>query len=94
MTVVLSASMAYKVRVLLDSISHDQLVFDPILYNLSHPVTQDLSEVTAHGLNRAFRDSQLAEDFSTVSIVKFDGVQYTALPVAAKDVVSFWSERV
>lgn len=80
--------MAYKVRVLLDSISHDQLVFDPILHDLSHPVTQDLSEVTAHGLNRAFQDSQVAEDFSQVSIVKFEGVQFSTLPVSAKEVVS------
>lgn len=83
------ASMAFKVRVLLDKISDDQLVFDPLLHNLTHPVTQDLSEVTAHGINKAFRDSELSGEVNDVSVVKFDAVQYTALPIAARDVVSY-----
>ena len=80
--------MAFKVRVLLDSISNDQLIFAPILNNMTDRLTQDLTEVTAYGINKAFQDSELAEDFHQVSVVKFEDVKYAALPVAAKDVVS------
>jgi len=80
------ATKAYKVRILLDSISHGQLVFDPILHNLTHPVTKDFSEMTTHGLEKSFKDSLVSEDFNKLTIIKFDGVKNIPLPIAAGEV--------
>ena len=87
----ITASMAYKVRVLLDSISDNQIIFNPILNNLTHPTTQDLSEVTVHGISRAFMDSDMASDFHSVTVTKFEDLELNTLPLSAKDVVSFIS---
>ncbi|KAA0196918.1 hypothetical protein HAZT_HAZT008462 [Hyalella azteca] len=77
-------SIAYKMSVLLDSISEDQLVFDPILHNLTHPVTQDLVQITTHGINKAFLSSNVSNHVNQVTVLKFTPVKYATLPVHAR----------
>ena len=84
----LTASIAYNVQVLLDGMSDGQLVFDNVLRNASHPITQDLSYITVHGVGQAMMDTPLAPRYHTATITKFSDTKEMVMPVSVYDMVS------
>ncbi|XP_069953365.1 mucin-17-like isoform X2 [Cherax quadricarinatus] len=77
-------SLAYNVQVLLDKMSDIDLVFDPVLDNTSHPITQDLSDITVHGIDQAMRGSGLGPRFHGATVTKFTDVKRLAMPVSVE----------
>lgn len=83
-----TASLAYNVQVLLDRMSDGQLVFDDVLRNSSHPITQDLSDITTHGISQAMMDSPLGSRYHTATITKFSDTKEMVMPASVHDMVS------
>lgn len=79
--------MAYNLRVLLDSMSEGQLVFDPVLHNDSHPITQQMSDLTSHGLDEAMLGSTLGPRYHSATITKFSDTKDVPMPFSVKDMV-------
>ncbi|XP_050740540.1 uncharacterized protein LOC127010435 isoform X2 [Eriocheir sinensis] len=78
-------SLAYNVQVLLDHMSDGQLIFDAVLHNASHPITQDLSDITTHGINQAMRESPLGPRYHTATITKFSDTKEMVMPASVND---------
>ena len=68
--------------------SDGQLVFDSVLRNASHPVTQDLSYITIHGVSQAMMDSPLGPRYHTAAITKFSDTKEMVMPASVYDMVS------
>lgn len=83
-----SASLAYNVQVLLDRMSDGQLIFDAVLRNASHPITQDLSDITTHGISQAMMESPLGPRYHTATITKFSDTREMVMPASVNDMVS------
>ncbi|MPC31901.1 hypothetical protein E2C01_025201 [Portunus trituberculatus] len=86
-------SIAYNVQVLLDGMSDGQLVFDNVLRNASHPITQDLSYITVHGVGQAMMDTPLGPRYHTATITKFSDTKEMVMPVSVYDMVSLKYNR-
>lgn len=82
------ASLAYNIQVLLDRMSDGQLIFDAVLRNASHPITQDLSDITTHGISQAMMDSSLGPRYHTATITKFSDTKEMVMPASVDDMVS------
>lgn len=68
--------------------SDGQLIFDDVLRNSSHPITQDLSDITTHGINQAMMDSPLGSRYHTATITKFSDTKEMVMPASVDDMVS------
>ncbi|KAK7066641.1 hypothetical protein SK128_012253 [Halocaridina rubra] len=77
-------SLAYNIQLLLDGISDRQLIFDPVLRNTSHPITQELADNTVHGIEEVMMASQLAPHYHTASVIKFIDTKEIAMPASAQ----------
>ncbi|CAL4068672.1 unnamed protein product [Meganyctiphanes norvegica] len=75
-------SLAYNVQLVLDRIENEKLVFDPLLLNSSHPITQDLSDLTVQGIDQALMSSSLAPQYHTASIAKFRDLKDVIMPAS------------
>ncbi|XP_064091786.1 mucin-3B-like isoform X2 [Macrobrachium nipponense] len=75
-------SVAYNIQLLLDGMSDGRLVFDPVLHNISHPITQDLADITIHGLDGALMASQLGPHYRSATVTKFTDTRDMAIPAS------------
>ncbi|XP_071522973.1 LOW QUALITY PROTEIN: uncharacterized protein [Panulirus ornatus] len=79
-------SLAFNIQLLLDRMSNEQLVFDSVLRNTSHPITQDLSDITVDGINQAMMASNLGPRFHSATITKFSNTKEIIMPASVKPV--------
>ncbi|XP_069993733.1 mucin-17 isoform X1 [Penaeus vannamei] len=75
-------SAAYNVQILLDRVSNDQLIYNSLLRNASHPFTVELSNEATFGIDRAMLGSHLAPRYHAATITKFMDTKETVMPAS------------
>ncbi|XP_042871523.1 mucin-17-like isoform X5 [Penaeus japonicus] len=78
-------SAAYSVQILLDRVSDDQLIYNSLLRNASHPFTMELSNEATFGIDQAMLGSRLAPRYHAATITKFMDTKETAMPTSVRD---------
>lgn len=69
--------------------SNEQLIFDSVLRNTSHPITQDLSDITVDGINQAMMASSLGPRYHAATITKFSNTKEMIMPASVKPMVGY-----
>ncbi|XP_063596495.1 mucin-17-like isoform X3 [Penaeus indicus] len=75
-------SAAYNVQILLDRVSNDQLIYNSLLRNASHPFTIELSNEATFGIDQAMLGSHLAPRYHAATITKFMDTKETVMPAS------------
>lgn len=75
-------------QILLDRVSNDQLIYNSLLRNASHPFTVELSNEATFGIDRAMLGSHLAPRYHAATITKFMDTKETVMPASVGSMVS------
>lgn len=75
-------------QILLDRVSNDQLIYNSLLRNASHPFTVELSNEATFGIDRAMLGSHLAPRYHAATITKFMDTKETVMPASVGNMVS------
>lgn len=67
--------------------SDDQLIYNSLLRNASHPFTIELSNEATFGIDQALRGSHLAPRYHAATITKFMDTKETVMPASVGNMV-------